>query len=30
MYLRNKRDRFSHAHLAAAVMGILVPALKGT
>jgi len=30
MYLRNKRDRFSQAHLAAAVMGILVPGLKGT
>jgi Nucleotidyl transferase AbiEii toxin, Type IV TA system len=30
MYLRNKRDRFSQAHLAAAVMGILAPGLKGT
>jgi hypothetical protein len=29
MYLRNKRDRFSQAHLTAAVMGILVPGLKG-
>jgi hypothetical protein len=29
MYLRNKRDRFSQAHLAAAVIGILVPGLKG-
>jgi hypothetical protein len=30
MYLRTKRDRFSQAHLTAAVMGILVPGLKGT
>jgi hypothetical protein len=30
MYLRNKRDRFTQAHLTAAVMGILVPGLRGT
>lgn len=30
MYLRNKRDRFTQAHLTAAVMGILAPGLKVT
>jgi hypothetical protein len=30
MYLRNRRDRFTQAHLTAAVMGILVPGLRGT